>query len=98
MIAEGDQVMVRMTDEGTHKGSSQEIPPAGKRASFPGILSVRIAHGKFAEMCRCIDLLELLRQPGATLVRQSGQAARGRSLERERTWNREASLSAGAAC
>ena len=70
MIAEGDRVAVRMTYEGTHKGSFQGIPPTGKRVSFPGILILRIAGGKVAEMWRCIDLLELLRQLGAPPVQQ----------------------------
>jgi steroid delta-isomerase-like uncharacterized protein len=64
-IAEGDRLAVRYRGEGTHLGTWQGIPPAGKRISYTGILIVRVADGRIAEYWAQPDLLGVLRQLGA---------------------------------
>lgn len=65
MIAEKDQVVVRLTGHATHKGEFMGIPPTGKQVSFPGILIYRIADGKIVEHWMQVDAVSLMQQLGA---------------------------------
>jgi predicted ester cyclase len=49
MVAEGDEVWVRYTAEGTHKGQFRGIAPTGKSVVIRGIEIHRIAQGKIVE-------------------------------------------------
>jgi steroid delta-isomerase-like uncharacterized protein len=50
LISEGDQVVVRYTFTGTHRGPLGEIPATGKSVNIPdGVLIFRLAGGKVSE-------------------------------------------------
>lgn len=65
MIAEGDQVMIQLTFEGTQTGEFFGIPATGRRVSSPGVHILRIADGKIIEHQGVNDDLGLMRQLGA---------------------------------
>jgi steroid delta-isomerase-like uncharacterized protein len=64
-IAEGDKVVTRFIDRGTHQGEFQGIAPTGKRFTMTGLLITRIQDGKIAEEWEELDLLGLMQQLGA---------------------------------
>ncbi len=64
MIAEGDQVAVRATFKGTHKGDFLGIPPTGIHIAQPFNIVYRIADGKIVEHWMAINRLEVLQQLG----------------------------------
>ena len=64
LIAEGDKVIVRYTDRGTHKGDFMGIPPTGKRFTATGIGINRISGGKIVEGWANWDMLGLMQQLG----------------------------------
>ncbi len=70
MVAEGDRVVVRHRVRGTHRGPFLGVPPTGKEVSITIIDFYRIANGKIVEEFSQIDLFELLRQLGATMVQR----------------------------
>ncbi|HXZ05966.1 MAG TPA: ester cyclase [Ktedonobacteraceae bacterium] len=63
-IAEGDQVVVRWTSTGTHKGELMGIPPTGKQFSATGIEIYRFEGGKIVEHWLASDQLGMLQQLG----------------------------------
>ncbi len=67
LIAEGDKVVVRATDYGTHKGEFNGIPPTGKKVSLGVIAIYRIKDGKIAEFWGEYDMLGLMQQLGMVL-------------------------------
>jgi predicted ester cyclase len=71
-IAEGDKVVSRWTDRGTHQGEFMGIAPTGKRIEYTGISIDRIADGKIVESLLESDRLGLMRQLGA--VTEPGQS------------------------
>lgn len=70
MIAEGEQVVVRWTMNGTNTGdflnplTMMPIPPAGKHVTMMGIYIFRFAGGKFVEGWHYQDNLGMLQQLG----------------------------------
>ncbi len=62
LIAEADQVAVRITIRGTHTGQFLNIPPTGKRVEFSGMYIVRVENGKIAEQWSEEDSVSLLAQ------------------------------------
>ena len=64
MIAEGDKVVVRWTNSGTHVGEFMGIPPTGKSFSIAGIDIHRLSGGKMAEHWHVVDLFGQLQQLG----------------------------------
>ena len=65
VIAEGDQVVVRWTFTGTHRGPLLHIPPTGKRFDVSGGIGIfRLAAGKVAEGYFAWDKFALLQQLG----------------------------------
>jgi predicted ester cyclase len=76
LIAEGDEVVGRVTARGTHEGEFMGIAPTGKPVSFNAIDVVRIARGKIVERWSQADNLALLQQLGA--VPAPGQTAAAR--------------------
>ncbi|HZS02331.1 MAG TPA: ester cyclase [Chloroflexota bacterium] len=65
LIAEGDKVVLRWTDGGTHRGPFMGVAPTGKRVTLTGIDIYRIADGKIVEYWCSEDVLGLLEQLGA---------------------------------
>ena len=76
LIAEGDEVVGRVTARGTHEGEFMGIAPTGKPVSFNAIDVVRIAGGKIVERWSQADNLALLQQLGAFPVPGPTAAAR----------------------
>jgi predicted ester cyclase len=68
IMAEGDKVTVRITVEGTHKGSQLGIAPTGRQIRIAGVVIIRIANGQIVEGWNSWDQLGLLRQIGALPV------------------------------
>jgi steroid delta-isomerase-like uncharacterized protein len=68
LIAEGDQVAMRITFRGTHRGEFQGIPPTGKSIQVNGLGIIRIENGKFAEQWGGPDMLSWLQQLGAVVT------------------------------
>jgi predicted ester cyclase len=65
-IAEGDQVVQRITGYGTRTGELPGIPATGEQVTFTVIEISRVGpDGKFAEHWSSTDLAGLLRQLGA---------------------------------
>ncbi len=62
IIAEGEKVVVRMTQSGTHTGAVRSILPTGKRFSVDYVHWFRLANGKIAEMWAVSDDLTRLEQ------------------------------------
>ncbi|MDR3575262.1 MAG: ester cyclase [Anaerolineaceae bacterium] len=60
----GDKVVHRWTLNGTDTGGVMGMPPSGKRLSFTGITTVRMADGKIVERWANVDELGLLQQLG----------------------------------
>ena len=70
LIAEGDKVVVRATDQGTHRGDFQGVAPTGKRVRFGIIAIYRILNGKIVEAWEEGDFMGLIQQLGAELPAQ----------------------------
>jgi predicted ester cyclase len=64
IVADGDEVIVRWTASGTHRGSLTGETPTAKRVEVSGFGSWRISGGKVAEHWGVIDLMSLLQQIG----------------------------------
>jgi predicted ester cyclase len=65
LIAEGDRVVARWTDGGTHRGAWMGVAPTGKRVTMTGIDIYRIEQGRITDYWCNEDELGLLRQLGA---------------------------------
>ena len=64
VVAEGDRVVVRWTNQGTHVGELAGMPPTGKTFTIAGIDIYRVEGGKLAEHWHVVDMLSLLQQLG----------------------------------
>jgi predicted ester cyclase len=64
LIAEGDQVVARLTYRGTHRGPLFGIAPTGTAVSYVGIAIFRIADRQIAEGWVLGDTLGLMQQLG----------------------------------
>lgn len=64
MIAEGDRVVVRWSNTGTHSGNFIGIPPTGKTATTAGIDIHVVRDGRMAEHWHVVDQLAMLQQLG----------------------------------
>jgi steroid delta-isomerase-like uncharacterized protein len=64
LIAEGDQVVLRITARGTHTGPFQGFEPTGKLTKISGIAIRRIKDEKIVEEWVVNDQLGLLQQLG----------------------------------
>ena len=65
LVAEGDRVVMRGTNRGTHKGEFMGTPPTGKEVSYGVMAEIHIIDGKFVEIWAEVDMLGLLQQVGA---------------------------------
>ena len=64
LIAEGDNVVARITMRGTHTGSFMGILATGKHVEFTGMYIARISNGKIVEHWGEEDGVSLLAQLG----------------------------------
>ena len=64
MYVEGDTLIARGRDTGTHGGDYFGIPPTGKSVDVTGIDIVRIEEGKAVERWGVFDALKLMQQLG----------------------------------
>jgi steroid delta-isomerase-like uncharacterized protein len=64
VVAEGDRVVVRWTNTGTHVAEFAGIPPTGKAFTIAGIDIYRLADGVLCEHWDVVDQLSLLGQLG----------------------------------
>jgi predicted ester cyclase len=64
MIAEGDRVVVRWTNAGTHVGPFLGSPPTNRSFRIPGIDIYRVDGGKLAEHWHVVDVYGQLVQIG----------------------------------
>ena len=64
LVAEGDRVVVRWTNAGTHVGEFAGIPPTGRPFKFAGIDIYRVDDGQLCEHWHVIDQLGMLTQLG----------------------------------
>jgi steroid delta-isomerase-like uncharacterized protein len=62
VIAEGDEVAVRLTASGTQTGSFMGMPPSGRRYTIPEIHIFRIRDGKVSEHWHAFDSAALIAQ------------------------------------
>jgi steroid delta-isomerase-like uncharacterized protein len=64
VIAEGDKVVLRWTNSGTHVGEFPGMPPTGRSFRIPGIEIWRVENGKLAEHWDVVDVFGQLQQLG----------------------------------
>lgn len=64
VIAEGDEVLVRFTFEGTHEGRFVGIEPTGNRVRGTNMVLMRLENGRIVERWEESDSLDLLQQLG----------------------------------
>ena len=65
LIAEGDQVWMRFSTGGTHKGSLCGLAPTGRRVGVPVVSVMKFADGAWKESWTFADELGMLLQLGA---------------------------------
>jgi steroid delta-isomerase-like uncharacterized protein len=63
-VAEGDKVVVRWTDTGTHLGAFEGAAATGKRLLLTGIDILRIADGRIVERWSEYDMLSVFEELG----------------------------------
>ena len=64
LIAEGDKVVVRLTESGTMTGSLMRVAPTGKKYTQPAIEIHRLANGKIINLWTVRDILTVGTQTG----------------------------------
>ena len=74
IVAEGEKVVVRWTNAGTHVGEFFGIPPTGKSFQIAGIDVHRLQGGKMAEHWHVVDVFALLQQLGVLPAAGTGEA------------------------
>ena len=60
VVAEGNMVVIRFTNRGTHQGAFLGIPPTGKQVSWMGVDLFRFAEGKIVDGGGVFDRLGFL--------------------------------------
>lgn len=65
LIAEGDKVVARTRERGTHKGEFQGIPPTGNEIDIQAIIIYRIEEDTITETWVQADMMSLMEQLGA---------------------------------
>jgi hypothetical protein len=68
MLAEGDQVWVRVTTRGSHSGEFEGLAPTGKQWTNTGIVFYRLIDGRITGSDILFDVYGQLKQLGATLT------------------------------
>ncbi len=67
LLADGDKVIARLTDVGTHQAEYEGIPPTGKQVSFTAIAIMEIHDDKIVELWEDVDMLGFMQQLGMEL-------------------------------
>ena len=67
IVAEGDKVVLRLSDYGTHQGEFMGIPPTGREIQWPVTSIYRLSGGIVQELWIEFDLLSLMLQLGFEL-------------------------------
>lgn len=67
VVASESQIAFRSTMRGTHQGKLMGIPPTGRQVTVQLVDMIRVEGGKFAEQWGGPDMLDLVRQLGATI-------------------------------
>ena len=80
MVAEGDQVAIRVETRGVHSGEWEGVPPTGKSWTNRGMGLVRVEDGKIIELEFIFDELGHLKQLGATITPLNRPGMSGDSL------------------
>ncbi len=62
IIADGDKVVLRLSDYGTHRGEFMDIPPTGKEIQWPVTSIYRLSDGIVEEVWIELDVLSILQQ------------------------------------
>jgi steroid delta-isomerase-like uncharacterized protein len=65
IIAEGDKVVARFTETGTHKGDYMGIPATGNKVKFSEVGILQIEGGKIVKSWYNLDQFGLMQQIGA---------------------------------
>jgi predicted ester cyclase len=68
MVAEGDQVAIRVETRGVHSGEWEGVPPTGKSWTNRGMAFARLEGGKIVALEDLWDALGHLKQLGATVA------------------------------
>ncbi len=61
-IAEGDRVVTRMTNRGTHRGEFMSVQPTGRATAIEVIDIIRISNGKIVEEWMLFNKFALMQQ------------------------------------
>jgi len=69
LIAEKDEVAIRWTGRGLHKGEFLGIPPSDRPVEMRGISIFRVANGKIVEQWSELNLLDIMLQIGSISFR-----------------------------
>ena len=64
VVAEGDKVVVRLNNKGTHQGEMEGIPASGKTVSLESIVMYHLTNGKIDEGRSSHDNLGMMQQLG----------------------------------
>jgi predicted ester cyclase len=67
-LAEGERVLTRWTNRGTHKGVYCGVAPSGRQVEYAGMSIDRIEGGQIVASLGQADLLGLLEQIGAVTL------------------------------
>lgn len=68
MVAEGDQVALRVETSGVHSGEWEGVPATGKRWTNRGMMFARVEDGKIVALEDLFDELGHLKQLGAVIT------------------------------
>ena len=68
IVAEGDQVAIRVETQGVHSGEWEGVPPTGKHWTNRGMGLARLEGGKIVKLEFLFDELGHLKQLGATIM------------------------------
>jgi steroid delta-isomerase-like uncharacterized protein len=64
-VADGDDVVVRWSAQGTHRGDGLGVPASRRSAAFRGMTWMRFANGRIVEGWDCWNLGKLLQELAA---------------------------------
>jgi steroid delta-isomerase-like uncharacterized protein len=68
LIVKDDKIVWRWIATGTNTGTTNDIPPTGKKTRFEGVGIIRVANGKFVERLIYYNEATMLRQLGYTFT------------------------------
>ncbi len=79
ILAEGDQVAIRLTGHGTHQGPFMGIAPTGSKVSFGGMTFIRLDAGRIVERWGVSDMMTLRQKLAAAEAGMNARATGGKS-------------------